>query len=188
MDTSPTAPDSEFSRNLPSLGTDLWLTILAKTDVEHVLSFAKVNKATSELVGDDSLWRGIWFARYHSEFYRNNDFVEDGLDDRGFLLSNMFEVTVPSLKTKDPSVSPWRSWKDKVLWRANLLRCGSDSQKAGCKRLFSRSSTAPKSSMLCPSCVQASSLVAFLQGAQLTDGVDEGDVSQMTAPGRGGEL
>lgn len=186
MDSVQTAAECGVSRSLPSLGTDLWVTILAKTEVEHVLSFAKVSRATSELVGNDVLWRGIWFARYHREFYCENDFVKDSLNDRGLLSSNIFEVHVPSQQTRaDPSVSPWASWRDKVLWRAALARCGSDSEKTGCNRLFSgrEASLASNSPILCPSCVQASSLVVLLQDMQLADPRNESDDSQ-----RGGEV
>lgn len=172
--------DYELSECLPQLGQDIWILILSKLEVKTVLTFAIVNKATSELVGDDSVWKGMWFAKYHQEFYDDNERLSDSLNDRSSLLLSVFEVSVVLPKfTQDELSQPlWKSWREKVLWRATLRRCGSDVPMTGCRRLYSRANdvSATNSSQLCSSCTQASSLVELLQDFNLSgSGADHDD-------------
>jgi F-box domain len=173
--------ETYLSTSLPVLCSDVWITILASVGLSCVDRFRDVSKAARAIANDESVWREIWLQSYHSDFYHDDssETLEDSLDDARWLIGDMTRVSTSSQESRAEFIEQcapggvWRSWQDKVRWRASMARCGGGG--SGCGRLFRGSPNTWETDndvekddyLYCPSCSHASSLIAVFQGLEL---------------------
>lgn len=169
-------PDPILTTSLPWLGKDTWITILALADIPSAARFRDVSRAARELADDEMLWTEIWFARYHADIYGVEcERSEDSLADGRWLLMDLTQVSKASRENMERHApgGTWRSWKEKVLWRAALSRCGATGPDSGCGRLYPTDGRArsadfeSRNPQICSPCSKVSGIISWMQGFQV---------------------